>query len=109
MEIETVEDRNCWTPRKFLLKGLCTDLLGLTPSELQHGGSRLKGIRDIQRDMNCPASGQELGWGAAFSQTEVLAEVTLPFLSLPPTEPQSWQVGPYLKLHQHCLPNPVIP
>ena len=31
-----------------LLKCLHTDLLGLTPSELQHGGSRLKGIRDIQ-------------------------------------------------------------
>ena len=41
-----MENRNCWNPRQFVLKGLCTDLLALTPSELQHQGSRLKGIRD---------------------------------------------------------------
>ena len=39
--------------RQFLLKGMHTDLLGLTPSELCHSdsqcrGSRLKGIRNIQ-------------------------------------------------------------
>ena len=36
-----------WSPRKFLLKGLHTDLLGLAPSELQQWGSSLKGTRDI--------------------------------------------------------------
>ena len=35
MRIEAVEDRNFWRPRQFLLKGPHTDLLGLTPSELQ--------------------------------------------------------------------------
>ena len=48
MGIEAVEDRNCWTPWQFLLEGPCTDLLRLTTSELQHGGNRLKGTRDIQ-------------------------------------------------------------
>ena len=45
MGIEATEDRNYWSLRQFLLNG--TDLLGLTPSELQCGESRLKGIRDI--------------------------------------------------------------
>ena len=43
-----MEDRNFWNPRLFLLKGPHTGLLGLTPSELQHWGSRLKGTRNIQ-------------------------------------------------------------
>ena len=48
MGTKAVEDRNCRNPRKFFLKGPHTDLLGLTPSELQYWDSRLKGIRDIQ-------------------------------------------------------------
>ena len=36
-----------WNPRQFLLKGLCTDLLRLTPSELQLRDRSLKGTRDI--------------------------------------------------------------
>ena len=36
---------------------------------------------------------QAENWMAAFSQTEGLAEVTLPFLSPPLTEQQSRQVG----------------
>ena len=37
-----VSGRNCWIPRQFLLKGPHTDLLRLTPAELQRQGSSLK-------------------------------------------------------------------
>ena len=36
---EAVGDRNCGILRQFILKGPCTDLLGLTASELQHGAA----------------------------------------------------------------------
>ena len=61
------------------------DLLRLTPSELQHCGSSLKGARDTW-------GGTELfgtrmrAREATFSQTEVLAEAIAPFLRPPPTE-----------------------
>ena len=48
-------------------------------------------------------------WGTAFSQTEVLADAIVTFLSRPPTEPQTSRWVPYLRLHQpgsHCLPHP---
>ena len=92
----------------FLLKGLCMHLLRLTPSELQHWGSSLKGTRDTwggigQSGIRARAA------GAAFSKTEVLAEAIVPFLSLPPRASRWTQ---YLSLHQpsyHCLPDLVIP
>ena len=43
-----MEDRNCRNPRQFLLMGQHTDLLGLTTTDLQCQGSRLKDIRDIR-------------------------------------------------------------
>ena len=55
MRIEAVEDKNFWSPRQFLLKGPCTDLLGLIPSELQHGVSRLKVMGDIQGGTELPS------------------------------------------------------
>ena len=87
MRIEAVEDRNFWNPRKILLKGLYTDLLGLTAAELQHQGSRLKGIRNIWGGTELSSIRVELA--AAFYQTEVLAEAIVPFLNPSPTEPQS--------------------
>ena len=39
MGTETVEDRNFWSPRQFLLKGPYKVLLRFTPSELQHMGT----------------------------------------------------------------------
>ena len=100
-----MEDRNCWSLRQFLLKGPCTDLLGLTPSELQYGASRLKGIRDIQG--RNPLSGIR---ERARGQTEVLAEVIVPFLStVPPT--QSHRTGKWTHIQDsmnlaHYLPCP---
>ena len=43
-----MEDRNFWNPRQFLSQGPHTDFLGLTPSEPQHGASRLKCIKGIK-------------------------------------------------------------
>ena len=74
-----------WGPRQFLLKGSCTDLLRLTPSELQHLGSNSKGTRDIQGEAELSDIWARAR-GTGFSQTEVLAEVIVPLLSPPPTE-----------------------
>ena len=52
---------------------------------------------------------QSKSWGTAFSQTEVLAAATVPFLTLPITDPESWQVGTIWRLYQpgsHCLSHP---
>ena len=64
------------------------DLLRLTPSESQHLGSSPKGTRDIQGGTEVSDVTVRAG-GAAFSQTEVLAEVIVPLLRHPPTEPAS--------------------
>ena len=73
------------SPSQFLLKGPYVDLLGLMPSELQGWGSSSKGTRDIQGGTEVPGIKARAG-GAAFSQTEVLAEAIVPFLSHNPTE-----------------------
>ena len=105
MGIEAEEDENFWSPKQFLLKGLCTDLLGLTPSELQQWGSSLKVTRHIQE-------GNELSSimmrfvGVTYSQTEVIPEPIFPLLSL---RPQSQQQALYWRVYQpgsHCLSHP---
>ena len=59
---ETVEDRNCWIPRQFLLKGPCTDLLRVTSSQLHSQGCPVEGTRETGgEELNGLASGQELG------------------------------------------------
>ena len=76
-------------PRKsqsVLLQGLHMDLLALTPSELQHWASSLKSTRDIQGGSEFSGIRMRVG-GTDFSQTEVLAEEVVPFLSLPHIEP----------------------
>ena len=83
--IEAVEDRNFLSPRQFLLKGPCTDLLSLTPPKLPHEGSRLKGIRDYREELSSPASGQELG--AAFSRQKCWQKPLFLFWALPPQSP----------------------
>ena len=75
-----------WSPRPFLLKGLHTDLLGLTPSEFQCWGSSLKGTRGIWRETELSGIKARAG-GAAFFQTEVQPEAIVPLMSPPPTEP----------------------
>ena len=45
---DCVGRRNFWSPKQFLLKNTHTDLLRLTPSELQHHGSSLTGTSGIQ-------------------------------------------------------------
>ena len=57
----------------FLLKSPCTDLFGLTCSELQHWGSSSKGTRKKWGGTEVSGFRTRAG-GAAFSQTEMLAE-----------------------------------
>ena len=62
------------------------DLLRFTPSELQHGGSSLKGTRDIWGGTELSSIRERTG-GVAFSQTEVLAEAIVPLMRPSHTEP----------------------
>ena len=70
----------------FLLKGLLIDLLRLTHSELQHWDTSSKGTKDIWGETEL-SDIKVMAGGAAFSHTKVLAEVIVPFLTPPPTEP----------------------
>ena len=72
---------------QFHLKNPHTDLLRLTPSELQHWGSILKGTCGIQEetevsDINVRAGGQ-------LSPREKGRQRPLSFLDPPATEPQN--------------------
>ena len=67
------------------------DLLGLTHSGLQHGGSRLKGTRNIQGGTELSGIGGEMG--GRFLPDRSAGKATILFLSPPPKEPQSQQVG----------------
>ena len=60
-------------PQVSPLKGPGMDLPGLTHSELRHWGSSLKGTRDIWGGIGLFGFGMT-ATGAAFSQTEELAE-----------------------------------
>ena len=67
--------RHCgWRRRKFLesqaipLKGPHRDLLRLPPSELQHGGSSLKGTRDIQGETEVFGIKESAGGAASLRQ-----------------------------------------
>ena len=75
--------------RQFLGKNPHMNLLRLTPSELQHWGSRLKGTSATQEETE--DSGSKVS--TAFSQAEGWAEAIIPFLNPSPTEPQSQQAG----------------
>ena len=52
-----MQDRNFWILRQFLLKDPYMDLLRLTPSEFQHVGSKLKGIKAYGKELKCLESG----------------------------------------------------
>ena len=58
---DLVGGRNFQSPKQFHLKNPHMNLLRLTPSELQHWGSSLKGTNGIQGELKCLASRQELG------------------------------------------------
>ena len=74
-----------WSPRLFILKDLCRDLLRLTFSEFEHWGSSLKGTREIGGRAELSGIKERAG-GTAFSQTEVLIEAIVLLRSLPYTE-----------------------
>ena len=61
------------------------DLLRPTPYELQHWGSSSKGTTVISGGNKLPSRRERAG-GAAFSQTEGLAEAIVPLMSPPPIE-----------------------
>ena len=91
----------------MLLRGPSDGLAhGLTQSDSppmsQHWGNSSKGTKDIQGGTELSGIDGTAG-GAAFSQTKVLAEAIVPFLSPPPTETEGR--NHYLSLHQpgyHC-------
>ena len=85
MEIEAVEDRNCWVPGKFLFNGPPMYILRLILSELQYWNSSLKGTRGMQGGTEVSGTRERAG-GAAFSQTELLAEPIVTFLDISPVE-----------------------
>ena len=61
------------------------DLFGLTGFELQHRGGSFKGTPNINGRTEFSGF-RAKARGATFSQTEVLAEAIVLFLSPPPTE-----------------------
>ena len=65
----------------FLSKVIRTELLTLTPTELQCR----TGAQDVPKGTEMSGFGARAG-GAALSHTEMLAETTGPCLSPPPTE-----------------------
>ena len=75
------EKEGVFKKEEFFLKGLHVDLLGLIHSEFHGGGGSSKDTRDIQGKPELPGIRMR-----AFSQTEVLAEATVPFLGHPSTE-----------------------
>ena len=62
------------------------DLLRLTPSELLLWGSSLKDTRDIWGGPELSGIRMRMKRGAAFSQTEVMAEAIVPLMSSPCTK-----------------------
>ena len=72
------------------------DLLRLTPSELLLWGSSLKDTRDIWGGPELSGIRMRMKRGAAFSQTEMLAEVIVPFMSPLPTEPAGGAISEIL-------------
>lgn len=48
--------RSYWSPEQFFLKGKCTDLLGLTASELQCWTVASKDPGKYEEELNCLAS-----------------------------------------------------
>ena len=92
------ETEDYWSPRHFLLKDSCPELLGLIPSELQCCGSSSKGTSNVWGGTELCGIRSRTG-GAAFSQTELLAEAIVAFLSLSsqsqqadtiPKSPSAW-------------------
>ena len=71
------------------LKNPHTDLLRLTPSELQHHGSSLKGTGGIQGETE--VSNIKVRAEDSFLSDRRASRGHCSFLNPPPTEPQSWQ------------------
>ena len=86
---ESVEGTSC--PKQFLFKNPHTDLLILTPSELQHWGSSLKGPSGVQEELKCLAARQELG--NSFLSDRKVGRDHCPFSKPSPTEPHRPQAG----------------
>ena len=62
------------------LKGPHTDFLDSLPLSFSTGAAAQKAKEISRGELNYLASGRELGAGAVFCQTEVLAEAIAPFL-----------------------------
>ena len=86
-----VSERKFWNPKKFPLKAPQMNLLRLTPSELQHEGSSLKGTNGIQGETE--VSDIEVGVGEQLSPTQKGGQRPSSFfwtLSHKATEPAGW-------------------
>ena len=93
------------SPRQFLLKGPCIDLLRLTPSELRHRSKIWKGTRAYREESKCLASRQLLG--GSFLPDRSAGRVHCSFSK--PSPNRAGRQAPYLRHHQpgsHCLPHP---
>ena len=86
-----VSGRNFWSPKQFHLKNPHMNLLRLTPSDLQHQGSSLKGTSGIQGGTE--VSGIKAGAGGSFLTDRKVGRGHCPFLNPLPTKPESWQVN----------------
>ena len=106
-----VGGRNYWSSKQFPLKNPYTDLLRLTPSEIQHWGSSLKGTSGIQR--RSEVSGIKASAGGQLSPRQKGGQRPLSlFWTFPPQSHRAGRMVPYLRLHQpgwHCLPHPRNP
>ena len=95
-------------PQAVPLKGPCTDLLGLNPSEFQHRSSRLKGIRDIWGGTELSGIRTRAGGGSFLTDRSA----SIGYFSFSAPAPQSYKASrwaAYLRLHQpgsYLFPHP---
>lgn len=89
-------DRELLESQPFPLKDHSTNLLKLTPSEFQYWGSSWKGTYMGGTELSGVRTRARV---AAFSQTEVLAEV-IHFSFSEPYPQRAGKQEPYLSLHQ---------
>ena len=94
-----------WNSKQSVLKGPCTNLLGLTPFELQRCGISLKGTRDIWGETEL--SGIRARAGGSFLPDRSANRGLYSFDEPSPNRARRW--APHLSLHQpssHYLPCP---
>ena len=80
-ELRLNETEGSWSPRHSSERA-CTDLVGLSPSQLQHSVRNLIGTRDIQKGAEFAGIGARVG-GASFSIQKCWQRPPFLFWALP--------------------------